>query len=64
MLYFQLVPRYIDNATLGSNNANKSSGQDVGEGPKEEALEGPKLQSGAEELEIINLSEEDEAKEI
>ncbi|RDX84229.1 hypothetical protein CR513_34762, partial [Mucuna pruriens] len=53
--------KLIDNTTLGPNNANKSSGQDEGKGPEEEALEGLKLQSRAEELEIINLDEKEEA---
>ncbi|RDX58511.1 hypothetical protein CR513_62168, partial [Mucuna pruriens] len=54
----------IDNVTLKPDNANESSGKDEGEGLEEEALEGPKLQSRAEELEIINLSDEEEAREI
>ncbi|RDY11350.1 hypothetical protein CR513_04007, partial [Mucuna pruriens] len=63
----------IDNVTLKPENANESSGQDEGEGPEEEALvelerlleqERPKLQYGAEELEIINLDDEEEAREI
>ncbi|RDY07967.1 hypothetical protein CR513_07853, partial [Mucuna pruriens] len=63
----------IDNATLELNNANESHGQDKGEGPEEEALvelerlleqERPKLQFGAEDLEIINLDENEEAREI
>ncbi|RDX72083.1 hypothetical protein CR513_48480, partial [Mucuna pruriens] len=62
----------IDNGTLELNNANKSSGQDEGEG-LEEALvelerpleqEGLKLQFGAKELETINLDEKEKAKEI
>ncbi|RDX67114.1 hypothetical protein CR513_54045, partial [Mucuna pruriens] len=69
----QTVPELIDNVTRKLDNANESSGQEEGEGPKEEALvelerlleqEGLKLQSGVEELEIINLDEEEEAREI
>ncbi|RDX73722.1 hypothetical protein CR513_46629, partial [Mucuna pruriens] len=63
----------MDNVTFEPDNANKSSRQDEGEGPEEEALvelerlleqEGLKLQSGVEELKIINLNKKEEAKEI
>ncbi|RDX85198.1 hypothetical protein CR513_33634, partial [Mucuna pruriens] len=69
----EALPKLIGNATLELDNANESSRQDEEEGPKEEALvelerlleqEGPKLQSGAEELEIINLGEEGESRGI
>ncbi|RDX82944.1 hypothetical protein CR513_36188, partial [Mucuna pruriens] len=60
----EALPELIDNTILKLNNINESSGQDEGEGPEEEALKGPKLQSGAKELEIINLGKKEEAREI
>ncbi|RDX78978.1 hypothetical protein CR513_40659, partial [Mucuna pruriens] len=63
----------IGNATLKLNNAGKSYRQDEEEGLEEEALvelermlkqERTKLQSRAEELEIINLDEEGKTGEI
>ncbi|RDY05526.1 hypothetical protein CR513_10640, partial [Mucuna pruriens] len=57
----------IDNATLTSNNAGESSRSNEGDDMEEEdleVLERPRLQSGAEEIEVINLGEEGEVKEI
>ncbi|RDX75789.1 hypothetical protein CR513_44291, partial [Mucuna pruriens] len=65
----EALPKLINNATLKLNNVSKSYGQDEGEDPKEEALvemerlleqERPKLQSGAEKLETVNLGKEEE----
>ncbi|RDX66151.1 hypothetical protein CR513_55113, partial [Mucuna pruriens] len=61
----------IDNVTLAPEYANESSRQEEEEGPEEEALvelerlleqEKLKLQSGAEELEIINLGKKEEVR--
>ncbi|RDX62102.1 hypothetical protein CR513_59603, partial [Mucuna pruriens] len=63
----------INNVALTPDDAGKSSRQDEGEDTEEEALkelerlleqERPKLQSDAEELEVINLGEGEEIKEI
>ncbi|RDX93693.1 Retrovirus-related Pol polyprotein from transposon 17.6, partial [Mucuna pruriens] len=63
----------IDNATFTSNDVGKSNRQEEEEDIEEETLrelerlleqEGSKLQSGAEELEVINLNEGEGVKEI
>ncbi|RDY03906.1 hypothetical protein CR513_12450, partial [Mucuna pruriens] len=63
----------IDNSSLTSDNADKSSRPEARENLEEEALEElerlleqerPRLQSGVEEIEVINLGEGDEVKKI
>ncbi|RDX61234.1 hypothetical protein CR513_60549, partial [Mucuna pruriens] len=63
----------INNATFMLDDAGKSSRQEEEEEIKEETLkelerlleqEGPKFQSGVEELEVINLSEGEGVKEV
>ncbi|RDY09909.1 hypothetical protein CR513_05658, partial [Mucuna pruriens] len=63
----------IDNAALAPGDAGKFSRQDEKEETEEEALkelkrlleqEGPKLKSDAEELEVINLGQGEETREI
>ncbi|RDX98896.1 hypothetical protein CR513_18111, partial [Mucuna pruriens] len=69
----EVLPELINNAGLTFDDARKSSTQDEGEDLEEEALieferlleqERPKLQSEAEEVEVINLGEGEETKEI
>ncbi|RDY00497.1 hypothetical protein CR513_16327, partial [Mucuna pruriens] len=69
----EALPELINNMALTPDDAGKSNRQDEGEDMEEEALKelkrlleqgNPKLQSGAEELEVINLGDGGEIREI